>query len=281
MVMIDWRGWNITFETVSQISNGDINARNRFYFDNLERIRKMAYGYARKNSHCKGLEDDMINGVWVDLGYFKQDNGVSVTDGISLSRFVYSSFRFCPFGGLLYCSENNPKLLSGGGLAVYAPEVLSFDKPFGVGDNRHQDEENARTLGEIIPAPEMTLTTYNTDELKALCSDLLPPRCREYFAYFMDGYSPSVIGSKMGFNGTAYGACGNRMRKVLQSKYKLVLARLSALGVDVKYYLRLNPADSLKSERKYKLTDEQRARARKSMRRYRERKKALQLAGNA
>ena len=279
--LIDWRGWNITAETAENIRNGDINARNRFYFDNLERIRKMAYNYARKNARCKGLESDLINGVWVDLGYFKQDNGTPVKDGLTLSRFVYSSFRFAPFGGLLYCSENNPKLLSGGGLATYAPEVLSLDKPFGVGDNRHQDEDNARTLGEIVPAPEMVLTADNSDELKALCSDLLSPRCREYFAYFIDGFAPSVIGSKMGLNGTAYGSLSNRMRKALQGNYKLVLDRLNAIGVDVEYYIRLNPADSSRGERKYKLTDEQRARGRESMRRQRERKRALLLAGNA
>ncbi len=279
--LIDWRGWNITAETAENIRNGDINARNRFYFDNLERIRKMAYNYARKNARCKGLENDLINGVWVDLGYFKQDNGTPVKDGLTLSRFVYSSFRFAPFGGLLYCSENNPKLLAGGGLVIYAPAVLSLDKPLSVGSNRHQDDINARTLGEIIPASEMTLTADNSDELKALCADLLPPRCREYFSYFIDGFAPSIIGFKMGIKGDSYGVYFTRIKKALRSKYKLILDRLNAIGVDVEYFARLNPADSSEGERKYKLTDEQRARARESMRRQRERKKALQLAGNA
>ena len=273
--MTNWNGWKITDEQAHEIKNGDIEARNAFYFDNLDRIRAMAYRYAQKNPHCKGLEEDMINGIYVDLSVFKQENGTPVTDGISLSRFVYSSFRFTPYGGLAYLFDNNPKLLSGGGLTTYCADTLSLEKPFGVGDNRHQDDNNARTLGEVVPAPEMLNKIDLTEELKTLVSDLLSPRENEYFTHFIEGYGNAEISRRMGYKTEANNA--DRVRQKLRNNYAVILARLSALGVNVDEYKNKTPYCP-KTERIYKLSTKQRERARESMRRQREKKKALALS---
>ena len=236
--MTNWNGWKITDEQAQQIANGEQAARDKFYFDNFDRIRAMAFNYAKRNPHCNGLTEDMAQGLYLDLTYFKQENGVPVTDGKTLSRFVYSSFRFTPYGGLLYCSENNPKLLAGGGLKTYAPETLSLEKPFGRcnGAKRHQDDNNARTLADIIPAPDTLGKTDCTDDLKEVCAAYLSPRSREYLGYFMDGYAPSAIGQKMGLKGTGYGVQKIRMCASLRKHIGEILPRLDALGVNVEQY---------------------------------------------
>lgn len=236
--MTNWNGWKITDEQADKIRNGEQAARDTFYFDNLDRIRAMAFNYAKRNPHCNGLADDMAQNVYLDLLYFKQENGVSVTDGKTLSRFIYSSFRFTPHGGLLYLSKNNPKLLAGGGLKTYAPDFLSLDKPFGRCNNaeRHQDDNNARTLADIIPAPDTLGAVDYTDDLKEVCAAYLSPRLREYLGYFMDGFAPSVIGQKMGCKGDNYGAYKSRMCENLRKHAAEILPRLDALGVNVDYY---------------------------------------------
>lgn len=272
--MTNWNGWKITDEQCKQIQNGNAEARNTFYFDNLERIRKMAYCYAQKTPRCKGLEEDLIQGVYVDLTVFMQECGTPVTDGKTLSYFVYSSFRFAPYGGLAYLFENNPKLLSGGGLNMYgAPsDMLSFDKPFGAmsGAKRRQDDNNARTLGEVVPAPEVLDKIDLTEELKTLVSDLLSPRENEYFVHFIEGYGNAEISRRMGYNTEANNA--DRVKQKLRNNSVLILSRLSALGVNVDSYKGKTPYNP-KTERNYKLSPEQRARGAESMRKQRARKK--------
>lgn len=236
--MTNWNGWKITDEQADKIRNGEQAARDKFYFDNLDRIRAMAFNYAKRNPRCANLLEDMAQSVYLDLLYFKQENGTPVTDGITLSRFIYSSFRFTPYGGLLYCSENNSKLLAGGGLKTYAPDLLSLDEPFGRCNNvaRKQDDNNARTLADTIPAPDTLGIVDYTDDLKEVCAPFLSPRSRDYLGYFMDGYAPSVIGQKMGCKGDSYGAYKSRMCESLRKHAADILPRLDALGVNVDYY---------------------------------------------
>lgn len=271
----DWRGWLITDTQADLIRRGDIPARNNFYFDNYNRIKGMAFNYAYKNPRCCGMAWDMVSCLYVDFGYFKQANGLPVVDGLSLSRFVIDSFRFCPFGGLLYLAENNAKMLAGGGLAVYSADCLSLERPFGRGDGRHQDDKNARTLSDIIPAPDMfdCLEIVDlTDELKTAVADLLTPRGNEYFGYFIEGYANAEISRRMGYKTEANNA--DRVREKLRENAAVILARLAALGVVIDYYQDKTPYDP-KKERTYKISPEKRAYYRENMRKQRERKRAL------
>ena len=82
--MADWRDWVITDEQKKKILCGDCAARNAFYFDNLPRIKRMAYAYARTHSYFRGLVDDLINGVYVDLTVFQSEYNCPVKDRKSL-----------------------------------------------------------------------------------------------------------------------------------------------------------------------------------------------------
>lgn len=228
----NWNGWKITDEQAELIRNCDLDARNRFWFDNLDRLRAMAYNYGRRNPRCYGMVDDMVNCVWVDLSIFTDEHKRAVDNGVRLSNFVYASFRFCPMGGLAYLFENNPKMLCD--FNTYAPpsDILSFNVPASAVFGRNADEVNG-TLGDIIPAPVGVDYVDDTEDIKALVADLLSPREREYFSLYMDGFPPSIIGERMGLDGNDYGSYGCRMRSKLRKNSAVILARLVANGYNV------------------------------------------------
>lgn len=274
--VIDWRGWLITSEQSELIRSGDIPARNRFFFDNYSRIKGMAYNYAYKTPRARGLGADMISCLYVDLGYFKQGNGVAVRDGLTLSRFVVDSFRYCPFGGLLYLAENNPKILAGGSLNVYTADCLSFDKPFGGLHNaaRRVDDDSGRCLGDIVPAPDCFARSVScdlTDSLKAVAVDFLNARENAYLGLFLEGYSYTEISRRLGYKSSNCASC---VRDKLRKNYALILSRLAALGVDICGYENKTPYNP-KTDRVYKLSPEKRARAAELKRNRLAKKRAL------
>lgn len=268
--MTNWRGWTITDEQAEQIRNGDKVARDKFYFDNLPRIRKMAFSYAKKNPRCSGFVNDMIQGLYVDLADFRQDNGRVVVDGKTLSGFVYSSFRNAPYGGLLYLRKNNPKILSG--RATYTCLPLSLDAPIGGAgrSSRYQDDDDVHTLADILPAPDDSLfgAVDLTDDLKELCAPLLSARLFEAFGWFIEGYGGAEIAHKMGCRQVNI----DSMKRQLRAHVSEILSGLDALGVPVEHLNGVSPYDA-KSDRTYKMSAEQRARHAESMRRQRARKR--------
>ena len=275
MTGTNWNGWKITDEQAEEIRNGNAEARNRFYIDNYERIRKMAYNYTQKHIRTQGQVEDLTQGVMVDLCVFQCAYNKPVTNGGELSLFVYWSFRAAPDGGLLYLWENNRKALCGGSETYLAPaNQTSLDAPLGKGTKRHQDEDNASSLLDIIPAPSEEERRDHTEDCKKAVADFLTPRTREYFALFIEGYTPTEIGRKMGCKGTGYGAYGNRMRENLSKNYLAILERLEGYGIGIGAYKGKTPIDKT-APRVYKLSPEQRAKAAESMRRQRAAKKAL------
>ena len=270
--MTDWRGWKITDGQAAQIREGNAEARNRFYLENLPRIRKMAYGSTSKHPRLFSFLEDMVQGVYLDLTVFESAYNRPVTDGRALSRFVYRSFSYAKYGGLAYLAENNPKKLCDTSFKVYFADPLSLERPFGRGDGRHQDEDNARTLAEIIPAPDMFNTTDYTEDCKAIVADFLTPRQREFFELFADGYANGVISEKMGYKGD----CNNSARvfEKLRAHSSEILERLAALGVNVDEYKGKKPY-SPKAERSYKLLPEVRAYWAQKARERRARKRGL------
>lgn len=256
--MNKWRNWKITDEQAEQIRNGEIEAVNRFYFDNLKRIRQMACNYSMRNPKCRGFVQDMLQTLYIDLTYFKTDTGIPVTDGITLSCFVYASFRISPFGGLLYCSEYNKKMLSGGALRVYDDDVLSLDKPFGNNNNgkRHQDDGNERTLGDVVPSYSPICDEDHTEDCKAIVWEFLSPRQKEYFALFIEGYGYTALCEKIG----NYGSTRDDCNKKLRNNKDIILKRLDELGINIEQYRNMLPYNP-KTDRVYKLSPEKRARA--------------------
>ncbi len=265
--MTNWRNWKITNEQAEDIRNGNADARNKFYFDNLDRIRAMAYNYSQHNPRCKGLVEDMLQSVYLDLTRFADETGKAVKDGKSLSLFIYASFRFTPYGGLVICAENDLKKMSGGGLRIYAPDVMELDRLY----NRKAGK--METLADFVPALEILDRSDYTEDIKKVCADYLSPRVKEYFDYFIELYAPSEIGRKMGISESNYGSLSRRMKEALIKHYAEILPRLEDLGIDVDYWKDKQPYDPKTVERKYKLTPQQRERARESMRRQRANKK--------
>ncbi len=264
--MTNWNNWKITDEQAEQIRNGNQIARDKFYFDNLDRIRAMAYNYSQRNPRCKGLVDDMLQSVYLDLTLFADEASRPVKNGVALSTFIYTSFRYTPWGGLVLCLENNPKKVSN--LSIYeCNDVWELDRLY----NQRDDEK--QTFADFVPAPDMIDRTDYTESIKKVCADYLSPRVKEYFDYFIELYAPSVIGQKMGISESHYGALGCRMKAALIKHYAEILPRLEDLGIDVDYWKDKEPYDPKATERKYKLTPQQRERARESMRRQRAKNK--------
>ena len=268
----DWHGWEITDEQAKEIREGNAEARARFYTANLVRIRKMAYGYTHKHPRERSFVEDMIQGVFIDLTVFESKYHCPVTDGVSLSQFIYRSFAYAKYGGLAYLSKYNPKKLGDTSFKIYFADTLSLEKPFGKGDKRRQDDENARTLADVIPAPDAFGIVDYTDDLKRLVSDFLNPREREYFDLFADGYGNKVISEKMGYKSESNN--GVKVFEKLRAHSSEILARLAALGVNIDGYKNKTPYNP-KTERRYKLAPEVRAYWAQKARERRARKKGI------
>ncbi len=143
-----WHGWKTSAEQCEAIRNSDIQARNKWYADNADRIRRMAYNYAKKYEAYKGWERDMINGVWVDCDCFKLSEQTPVSSGKTMSYFVYKSFAYVRDGGYSYVYNHNRKLLS----SDYKTQCISIDAP--IYGKRGKRDNDGVTLGELLPGFE-------------------------------------------------------------------------------------------------------------------------------
>ena len=197
----DWRGWKITDEQAQAIFGGDLAARNSFYEDNFVRLRKMAWNYAKKWHLC-GMVDDLLQGVYVDMGFFYGAYNKPVKDGKTLSHFVYWSFSKCKDGGLLYLAENDRKLLSWYNSYTAPAWQYSLDAPAASVFGRNAEAVEG-TLGDVLPAPDFD------DELKgdelgqefvAFLGEVLTPRMVELLQAVVCGYSIRAAAREIGLH---------------------------------------------------------------------------------
>lgn len=269
--MSDWKGWKITDEQATQIRSGNREAINKFYFDNLNRLRSMACNYLYKHKLNKLFKlDDLINSLYLDLSVFKQANGKPVTCGYDLSYFVYSSFAFAKYGGLLYLFENNQKILNGNA-DCYKPYLYSLDRPLSRSNaTRHHDDENDSNLFNLLLCEKSQEDFDNiekedlTEDLKELVRDLLSKKEFECFCHFIEGYSWLEISHRMGYKSS------NNLHAVyttLRKNYLVILKRLDKLGVNVYSYLGKTPYVA-RTDKIYKLSEERRAAGRRSRQKY-------------
>lgn len=191
---IDWRGWKITAEQAKAITNGDDNARNAFYFDNLDRIRKMARGYIyRRKFTPNGGEftfDDCVNGLYLDIPLF------DFQDGVSVSRSVYRSFSYSIYGGWLYVSENNRKLFD----RVYQGERLYIlDQPAQYKSRSGDSTDDGAPLIDKItsaPSPENEVINGNgltVETLETVAGKYLSKQENALFVDLLNGYEKHHI----------------------------------------------------------------------------------------
>lgn len=279
----DWRGWKITAEQIKAITNGDKNARNAFYFDNLDRIRKMARNYVSKrhisNTGREYDVDDCINGLYLDLPLF------NFKDGRAISWSVRNSFYLSIYGGWLYVVENNGKLLNG----EYRGERLYIlDSPARVNTRSGDSKDTGEYLIDSIastPSPENEIIDGDSipaEKVVEIAREYLSPRESEIFSLMLDGYSvyaiPEILGLK---NITKQYA---RIKARLRVNYESVITSLEDLGAVIPQYARLRPekyensVEMLATHNKRcsysSLTDEQKAKARERKQKWREKQKA-------
>ena len=193
-----WRGWKTSAEQCEAIRNSDIQARNKWYADNADRIRRMAYNYAKKYEVYKGWERDMINGVWVDCDCFKLSEKTPVNSGKTMSQFVYKSFAYSRFGGYAYVYEHNRKMLSGD---YKCAECISLDMP--MHGKRGKRDNDGVTLGELLPGFEAEADTPDHTEIyiTEVCKLLKQyPKMLTFYELYMRGFNNAEIAEAMGIS---------------------------------------------------------------------------------
>lgn len=273
----NWNGWKITDELAERINNGDIDACNDFYFDNLLRLRKMACNYVTHNPRFSGMLEDMVQQVYVDMSVWNYACGYPIVGGGVLSRRVYMSFLYCARGGFAYVVRDNLKLKD---IKSYSPvSVCSLDSSLSVGSGRRQDEGNKQTLADIVPAPVNTdiLNDFAPDLSEKICAivrDYLSPQEFKFYSYLLEGYAPSVACERLGVK--QWGAISKRGRAKLIKNYSAIVDSLLILGFDVPDFAFAVPdgfddAVAFLSPR----TPEQKARANENARKLRARRKAV------
>lgn len=276
-----WNGWKITDEQATAIKNGDIEARNRFYSDNLTRIRKMAKNYQNCNPRCIWLVADMVQNVFCDIVLFDFTNGASV------SRSVYRSFYYAPDGGWWYVEEFNRKLKD----RVYKHKnAISIDTPAKM-QSRSGDSigEGAPLLDMFIstPSPEDDIisdSNLNAEALEAIAGKYLSPQERLLFVDLLNGYKKHNICERLGVKNVSKQY--NRMCARLRANYVDIISALSTMGAELPRFALQAPADYETAVKKahprrgaYKtMTDEQKAKAVERTRLWREKKRAEKQA---
>lgn len=100
-IMKDKGAWVFDEKTIIGIKNNDSDCINKFYFDNLDIIKRIAYRFRRKhfNTYLSLVYsfDDLINQVYVDLPFYDYKSRISLYFCI-----VYGSFLYISYGGYRY-----------------------------------------------------------------------------------------------------------------------------------------------------------------------------------
>ena len=277
----DWRGWKITAEQAKAIMNGDDTARNAFYFDNLDRIRKMARGYIyRRKFTLNGGEfnfDDCVNGLYLDIPLF------DFQDGASVSRSVYRSFAYSIYGGWLYVSENNRKLFD----RVYQGERLYIlDQPAQYKSRSGDRTDDGAPLIDKItsaPSPENEVINGNgltAETLETVAGKYLSKQENALFVDLLNGYEKHHICDRLGVKNVSKQY--DRMCAKLRTNYAEIITALATMGADLPRYALQAPDDYETAVKKTKarkgaysaMTDEQKAKAVERTRLWREKQKA-------
>ena len=98
------RSWIYTPEQAKKIINGDISARNKFFFDNYDRLRVMAKSFVATRYCLSQMQydvDDLLMQVYLDLPYIEYKSPAALTFDIKKK-----SFRLSVFGGYAFFVVN-------------------------------------------------------------------------------------------------------------------------------------------------------------------------------
>ncbi len=195
--------FKFTPEQLRQIYDGDIAARNAFYFDNLDIIKRMAYCAVQREQHPTVTVDDLIQGAYVDMDYFCHSVNRPVTDEYEIACFLRWSFHLAPYGGLAYCRENNAKITCQCG-NFYGTDYtdnnpVRLDAVVDDAD-KHLQSDGTETYADYIADPRADFTeqsTDYTDEYVNTFAEYLTPKQRDVFALIADGYTDTQIAERL------------------------------------------------------------------------------------
>ena len=259
-----------TPEQAQKIVNGDIEARNQFYFDNYELLHILATAYVMKRSAsmgggCDFFEiADLMNQAYLDLPYLEYK-----TSGYFIFGLRNLSFRLSYFGGYSYMRENNCLRVDTGYLQI---PTMSTDLMNGE--------------SECLPALDLFCSCSPFDEffdhadnfdyvpvLRSIFARYLKPLQVDFFLV-CEGYSQAEACRKVGARSMSFSALSKRLR----AHYAEIVDELLAFGCSsAEVYYGVVPSDK-PAKKVYKMSEEERAKARERIRKLRARKRAENLA---
>lgn len=266
--------WVYTQEQAQAIKNGDITARNKFFNDNYDRIRGMAYIYARSR-HDLGQHQydakEMINQLYLDLPYMDYRSYAQLTHSVKNASFWCSVY-----GGLSWFKENH---INGTDTKRRGLYEIRLDQPI---------SEDGVCLGDLLESGDLPLDEQIEEKMKP---DYLPEirailgryikntKHIDFLLYLFEGYGQNEALRKLGHNGHRYSL--NELRPKLVSHYAEIVADLVKVGcVSAFSYVGRVPTEQ-KEEKHFKLSEEERAKRSEWQRIYRARKRQERNAQTA
>lgn len=264
--------WQYTQEQAKAIKNGDIEARNAFYMENLNRIQIMARAYV-SCGRAKGLRqvctaEELTQQVYLDLPLFNYDSPQTIS--FSLKR---RSFFLCKYGGWSYFVENGrsatdyPRYMGGESMSI---------------EERANEDGNSRPLLDLLISLPSAAEEYEKREketqdysatLQAVFEKYLAKRQADFLVLWCEGYSDTDAASKIGTK--IQNVHKKKAFDRLRVNYADIVDTLCAAGCESAYgYITLTPALLEQSRQALTATPEQKAKAAARMREKRAKQKA-------
>ena len=236
MTGTNWNGWKITDEQAEGIRNGNAEARSRFYLENLDRIRAMAYAKARMDYKLRGMVEDLVQQVLVDMTLWTYANNTPIKNGNDITAFIRKTFDFTPYGGVAYLVVENTKILCNGDYRLYC---VSLDAPTQRRKGRNNDADGSEL--SVFIADERAEKSFEEvesvdylDDCKRIAGEYLAPREKDFFNLLLEGYAPSVAIERL--NMKQWGAISKRLRAKLIVNYAEIVEKLSLCVGDIPRY---------------------------------------------
>ena len=265
------KDWIYTSEQAKAIKNGDIDLRNKFYFDNYERIKIFAKSFlSRGRISSKSVLcslEDLLQQVYLDLPFFCFDTPQTIT--FSLKR---RCFYLCSFGGLSYFVENRR---SPGDYERFFGNCFSLESKLET-DRPFIDKLcYSPSLDEELIKQENYLSDYSKT-LREIFEKYFAKRQTDFLMLWCDGYSDVEACRKIGT--TVYNVHKVKAFDRLRIHYIDVVDTLCSVGCDVAFdYVCRVPALLEQSKQKLTSTLEKKAKEAERMRLYRAKKKEQKI----
>lgn len=202
----DFRSWQITPEQADKIAAGDIVEMTAFYNLHIERLRGMAYKYAR--THNQNTEfyrydsEEMLSQLYLDLPYLNWQNSLTLSMSIKQTSFAWSAY-----GG--YAQRVAQGLPHSHKFAPWEwiPDVIP-------GDCHAIGEDEGETILGLVAAPgedrpdiillRSELKFLTASEICKRLEPVLTERSLSILQLYLEGYTYSQIGEKLGLSDRSF-----------------------------------------------------------------------------